>query len=146
MTSFTSFIDDWSIEGEELQYGYYYILYDAVSEGRIYTPGVYSGYAELNYANIVCGRNYTIIVTNEDGTLDADDYKPVGSVFTLPDSLTTIGSEAFAGISIRQIDIPATVTSIAEDAFDGCGLAAIYARNPYVLEWAVGHGFVAVVE
>jgi len=85
-------------------------------------------------------------VTDEDGTLDASLYEPVGSVFTLPDSLTTIGSEAFAGTSIRQIDIPETVTSIAEDAFDGCGLVAIYAHNLYVLEWAVDHGFVALVE
>lgn len=146
VTSFTSFINNWSIEGEDLRHGYYYTPQDAVSDGQFNTPGIYGGYAELNYGNIVCGRSYTIIVTDEDGTLDASLYEPVGSVFTLPDSLTTIESEAFAGTSIRQIDIPETVTSIAEDAFDGCGLVAIYAHNLYVLEWAVDHGFVALVE
>ena len=45
---------------------------------------------------------------------------------TLPDSLTTIGSEMFMGCkSLKTITLPASVTTIEQRAFKGSGLTAI---------------------
>ena len=58
----------------------------------------------------------------------------------LPDTLKTIGSKAFADGSIRSITFPASVTSIADDAFDHC--AIVYAHAPegaYANAWFTSH-------
>ena len=39
---------------------------------------------------------------------------------TIPDSVTTIGDEAFCGCDITSITIPDSVTTIGDDAFGGC--------------------------
>ncbi len=57
----------------------------------------------------------------------------------LPSSLTTIESEAFRGLSIRYIEVPATVTQIAGDAFDD-DVALIVTADSYAEEWARAHG------
>lgn len=45
----------------------------------------------------------------------------------LPDGLQAIDARAFAQSGLMYISIPASVTTIAEDAFDGCPLVIIYA-------------------
>jgi len=49
-------------------------------------------------------------------------YKPVNIVsITLPDSVTSIGREAFIGcVGLTSVTIPNSVTSIADSAFYGC--------------------------
>ena len=50
-------------------------------------------------------------------------YKTAVNVFTLPDSLNTIGDYAFAGItnsSFSKVEIPVNVTQIDSYAFSGC--------------------------
>ena len=42
------------------------------------------------------------------------------SNITIPESVTTIGNNAFEGTKISKITIPSSVTSIGADAFDGC--------------------------
>ena len=87
------------------------------------------------------------IATEEDGTLNAADYTPKGTVFTLPAQTQRIDEEAFAGVQMTEVDIPAGVSFIAEDAFEGCGLIAIYTHNnPYVISWAVSHGIIALTD
>lgn len=63
------------------------------------------------------GGNY---IKNSATTLYAV-WQPVKftSVLTLPGSLTTIESEAFVSIDAEAVIIPASVKSIARDAFDG---------------------------
>ena len=39
---------------------------------------------------------------------------------TIPNSVTSIGSDAFAGCGLTSITIPNSVTSIGSDAFEGC--------------------------
>ena len=56
----------------------------------------------------------------------------------LPASLTVIESEAFRGLNVRYIQVPATVTSIADDAFDG-DVALLVTRDSYAEEWARLH-------
>lgn len=46
--------------------------------------------------------------------------------FFLPAALTTIGSEAFAGIPAQAVVIPNTVTDIAPDAFSGSQITTVY--------------------
>ena len=56
----------------------------------------------------------------------------------LPASLTEIGSEAFSGISARFIEVPATVTQIADDAFNTF-VTLIVAADSYAETWAREH-------
>ena len=60
----------------------------------------------------------------------------------LPDGATTIGARAFANCdSLLRIDIPATVTSIAADAFNGCANVTIYApAGSYAESYAAENG------
>ena len=85
------------------------------------------------------------IVTEADGTLSRSKYTPFGTAASVPADLKTIESQAFAGTQPTEIDIPAGV-SIANDAFDGTGLIAIYAHDQDTIDFAVEHGYVAVVE
>ena len=54
-------------------------------------------------------------------------------------------SQAFAGTKLTEVDIPAGV-SISADAFDGTGLVAIYCHDQATVNYAVSHGYVAVVD
>ena len=46
--------------------------------------------------------------------------------YTIPNSVTSIGYEAFAGCSVTSVTIPNSVTSIEEYAFEGCtGLTSV---------------------
>ncbi len=143
---YTSFIDNWQIEGEPLRHGYqFYTEYDNTSAGITFNnPGVYDAYVELNYANIVCCKSYTVVITDKDGAMPKDGYRPEWTkVLLLPAGLTEIQESAFEGISaervvipdgckkicanafgncrnLREITIPASVTEIDEHAFDGC--------------------------
>ena len=77
----------------------------------------------------------------EDTTLYADWFTPdPGRTLRLPDQLTRIESEAFAGVPAETVAVPRSVTYIADDAFS--------ARVEYVLgfpgtaaeAWANAHG------
>ena len=69
------------------------------------------------------------------------NYRVITNVLTLPASLTVIESEAFVGLgSVDAVSIPATVTSIADDAFDA-GVVIIAPAESYAETWANDHGF-----
>ena len=104
-------------------------------EGRILQvarAGEYECFVGIETDTVIAGRWMTYRVENR-----------IREPWRLPENTTTIESEAFAGIPITQIDIPASVTHIADDAFDGCGLVIVYAHNEYVAEWARQHGIIA---
>jgi len=56
----------------------------------------------------------------------------------LPQSLTTIDSEAFAGVATKLIQVPGTVTQIADDAFED-DVTLIVESDSYAEEWARTH-------
>ena len=95
--------------------------------------------------NLGCYIPYRLIVSEADNTIKASDYQPVGTVTSLPANLTKIDSEAFARTKLTEVDIPAG-TEIADDAFAGTGLIAIYTHDAATIQWALNHGILAVVE
>ncbi|MBE5807730.1 MAG: leucine-rich repeat domain-containing protein, partial [Clostridiales bacterium] len=56
----------------------------------------------------------------------------------LPPSLTTIDEQAFAGVTWVTIDVPGTVTQIADDAFEG-DVTLIVESGSYAESWARAH-------
>ena len=54
----------------------------------------------------------------------------------LPDGIKTIGSKAFANSSLKKINLPDSITSIAEDAFDGTRVYVVAPAGSYALKWA----------
>lgn len=62
------------------------------------------------------------------------------SKVVLPDTVTSIGAKAFAGSTVTEINFPASLTDIAEDAFEGCtGVHATVAYNAPAYAYAVAH-------
>ena len=57
----------------------------------------------------------------------------------LPSALTRIEEEAFAGTAFLAVDIPASVSYIADDAFVGSNIRMIVGHNEYVKQYAVDH-------
>ena len=110
------------------------------------TPGIYECNASKMCGNIRWIENFTLIVTNADGTLPASKYVPFGTIAKVPANTTKIESQAFAGTKFTEVDIPAGV-EIAEDAFAGSELIAVYTHNDQdSIDWAVSHEIVAVTE
>lgn len=64
-------------------------------------------------------------------------------ILILPADLTAIESQAFAGLTdVDAISIPATVKSIADDAFEGSDIVIIAPAGSYAATWAQEHGFI----
>lgn len=61
----------------------------------------------------------------------------------LPNGVTTIGSKAFAYSTLQVIHLPASLTSIADDAFLDCsGITVTADAGSYAYEWAVENGYI----
>ncbi len=69
------------------------------------------------YGNFASSDNRCLIV---DGVLNS--FAPAAlTQYTIPDSVTSIGNEAFCGCSsLKSVTIPNSVTSIGDDAFRSC--------------------------
>ena len=146
-----SFADGWFADGGNCGslYGAGDEFFDLVNwqdECRVAGTGVVEVPLVAYSANLYMEKTVTYIFVNADGTLPANQYIPTGTVIKMPAEISTIGSEAFAGTHITEADIPAG-TEIADDAFAGTGLIAVYTHNDEeTIEWAVNHGIVALTD
>ncbi len=61
----------------------------------------------------------------------------------LPSGIKTIENQAFANSSVKIINLPSALTSIADDAFQGVtNLTVNAAKNTYAYNWAVANGYI----
>lgn len=70
-------------------------------------------------------------------------YRFIGdteNTLVLPASLQIIDSQAFDGIYVSAIQIPVSVTSIADDAFSGTDAILLVVSGSYAEDWAKAHG------
>ena len=66
------------------------------------------------------------------------------TTLNIPAGTKRIEEEAFKNCAnMRKAEIPNSVTSIADDAFDGCaeGFVIIAPAGSYAAEYAVAHGY-----
>ncbi len=62
----------------------------------------------------------------------------------LPDGILKIYTRAFADSSLREINLPESLTYISEDAFDNSCLQTVTApKGSYAYNWARTHGYIA---
>lgn len=79
-----------------------------------------------------------LVVVGEQAFYQAKSLNKV----VVPEGTTIIESKAFAYSSLQEISLPRSLTSIAEDAFEGCGqFKAKVPMNCYAYEWCVDHGY-----
>ena len=61
---------------------------------------------------------------------------------TVPEGTQQIMDKAFAGSSVKEAELPASLYYIADNAFDGCeGLIISAPAGSYAEQWARAHGF-----
>ena len=134
---------------------------DAVSDEK--RVGLYS-------MNHTLAEFYAAMDMTAPEPFDPVDYDTLGEItFNTPDDLEIIEAEAFRGIdaevvritdnvlairdrafadsSLRQIIIPAGVTEIADNAFDGCGEFIVFCfEGSYAKDWVFSHRFTMPVK
>lgn len=75
-------------------------------------------------------------------SIEADTFLNDSSLdeVIISDGTESIGSKAFSGTALQKVTIPASVTLIAEDAFDGCDdLLAFVEKDSYAYDFCVAH-------
>ena len=94
--------------------GTLFILGSGEMKGRtIYVEDVpYTNYNN-DIKKVIIGKGITNIATNAFWDCKATEV-------IIPDTVKTIGMQAFAGSSVKKLDIPSSVTSIENYAFDAC--------------------------
>ena len=145
------FKNGWRISGEDysVPLGGDGNIWDGVNGWDSYygnQPGIYQANVSAMSANVRWIEDFTLIVTRADGTLPVSARPAPATLIRLPANTQRIEAQAFAGSPIGSIDIPAGVTFIADDAFDGCGLVYAYCHSQYAIDYAVSHGLVALVD
>ena len=78
-------------------------------------------------------------VIEEETFYNTDDLVEV----VLPEGLERIEGLAFYGSGVEKINLPSTITYIAEDAFDETKYIDVTATGGYPRDWAVEHGYIA---
>lgn len=75
-------------------------------------------------------------------TIEAEAFYGLQDVSSavIPEGVTSIGARAFADSSLEQITLPRSLTSVADDAFEGCtDLVARVYKDSYALSYCQSH-------
>lgn len=94
-------------------------------------------------AGCACARDKLLILPADTRTIRAEAFYHADDLETvvLPEGLKTIGARAFAQSSLSAVNFPASLTSIAADAFDGCPELVVTAVPGTLGEtYALDHG------
>lgn len=77
---------------------------------------------------LACACAETFILPGSLIEIEEEAFAGIGAAAVqIPGSVRTIGKRAFAGApNLREIYIPDTVETIADDALDGCGPVTVY--------------------
>ena len=67
-------------------------------------------------------------------------------VVVIPEGCESIGSLAFSASKVGRVEIPASVTSIADDAFAGCTVTISAPEDSFAMNWAKEHGVPYIVK
>ncbi|MBR4459460.1 MAG: Ig-like domain-containing protein [Clostridia bacterium] len=95
---------------------------------------------------LVCAAaNADVLLPLEVTEIDAEAFMNDTSItsLVLPGKVETIGSKAFYGCGLKMVYLPASVKSIAPNAFDGNGGMKVFAEpGSYAYGWAAGKGLI----
>ena len=123
-------------------------------------PGEAAGDYRITLGTVSCNDNYVLQLLEGYFTILSDDEivrlpldlqaieeesltQTGARAYVIPDGCASIGSRAFADCaSLIRVDIPESVTSIADDAFEGCSGFGIYTGvdSEAIQTWAGEHG------
>ena len=119
-----------------------------VSTGKAtITATSYNGLTATCTVTVQAGRELKLPAGLKE--IDAEAFLNVSAqVAIVPDGCESIGARAFSGsTSLSMIEIPASVTFIAPDAFDGCTSVVIRTTpGSYASRYAAEHGLNCVTE
>ena len=119
-----------------------------VSAGKAtITATTYNGLTATCTVTVQAGRELKLPAGLKE--IDAEAFLNVSAqVAIVPDGCESIGARAFSGsTSLSMIEIPASVTFIAPDAFDGCTNVVIRTTSgSYASRYAAEHGLNCVTE
>ena len=119
-----------------------------VSAGKAtITATSYNGLTATCTVTVQAGRELKLPAGLKE--IDAEAFLNVSAqVAIVPDGCESIGARAFSGsTSLSMIEIPASVTFIAPDAFDGCTNVVIRTTpGSYASRYAAEHGLNCVTE
>ena len=90
----------------------------------------------------------TFVTPDDLEIIEAEAFRGIDAeVVRITDNVLAIRDRAFADSSLRQIIIPAGVTEIADNAFDGCGEFVVFCfEGSYAQDWVFSHRFALPVK
>jgi len=94
-------------------------------------------------AGFACAADQQLILPADTTTIQAQAFYNTTrlSQVVLPEGLQTIESKAFAYSSVTAVNLPASLTFIASDAFEGCqGLVATVYEGTLGESYVISHG------
>lgn len=87
----------------------------------------------------------TIDMPEELTTIEAEAFAGLtnAGAIIVPEGTLSVGPRAFANSTFERISLPGTLTEIADDAFEGCGDFEVdVPEDSYAYNWCAEHGLI----
>ena len=111
----------------------------------LYIPGTVRAIGNDAFRNCVNLKEinfHTGLISIGEGAFSGD-VSLIG--IALPDGIESIGALAFANSSVMEIYLPASITFIADNAFENISVTGMGLAGTYAQQWFEDHGFEYVV-